>query len=160
MREVITISLLTISSVIGVIVLVNSIFPSVYQVSASVSSISATLNEKIRTNIDIIFVIGDNSTNTVSLWIKNTGSSKISGKSIEMSDLFIYNTSIYKRIPYNTGTRPYWIYTIENDDGDGYWDRGETINVTAYLDFDLHGDYNVVFILYNGASDKDTFSVG
>ncbi len=160
MREVITVSLLTISSVIGVIVLVNSIFPSVYQVSSSVSSVSTTLNEKIRTNIDIVFVIGDNATDTVSLWVKNTGSSKISGKGIEMSDLFIYNTSIYKRIPYNTGTRPYWIYTIENDDGDGYWDRGETINITAYLDFNLSGEYTVVFILYNGASAKDTFSVG
>ncbi|AGK60854.1 hypothetical protein Asulf_00846 [Archaeoglobus sulfaticallidus PM70-1] len=158
-REVITTSLLVIASIIATIALINAVFPSLAQMASSFTSLANNLNERVETNVDIIFVIASSSTDTVNIWIKNIGSNKIPNTLIEKSDLFIYSSSMYLHVPYNDSSPPTWTYSFENGDGDDYWENGETINITVQLSSLPAGEYTANFILYNGVSTKDTFSV-
>jgi len=115
--------------------------------------------DKIYTCITIIFATNVTS-DTVKVWIKNTGLKEVHGDLIPKSDLFFGSKGNFERIPYEGTTPPMWNYTIVNDDGDGNWDPCETLEVTITWDTTLNsGEYFVKFSLYNGVSDEYTFSV-
>jgi len=120
------------------------------------------IKDKIQTQITIVFAT-INTNDTVKVWIKNTGIKEIHEDLIPKSDLFFGPKGNFKRIPYETSTAspPRWNYTIVNDvDGDGNWDPGETIEVTIIWDTALDlGEYYVKFVLYNGVDDDYTFSI-
>jgi len=154
-KEVITSAILVIVSVIAAVAFVNAILPSVYGLSESYSSVARSMEDQFKTDIDIIFIYPDG--NSVSVWIKNVGSSNIPLSQLQFCDVFIMSSSGYWNPGFESASNPSWDFTLENGDGDT-WDRGETIKASITLD-NLPSDlYQITFFLYNGVSTSDTFS--
>jgi hypothetical protein len=154
----ITTAMITIACVICICMLINAVYPAMHRATSSVVSTSEKLGERIGTTIDIIAESNESSYEYV--WVKNTGSSEI--PQIEKSDLFFGKINEFRRIPFDStlSVTPSWKYSIENDDGDGRWDIGETVNVTIKSSSEITtGDYYVKIVLYNGVSDEDKFSI-
>ncbi|MBA7531529.1 hypothetical protein ES705_23742 [subsurface metagenome] len=154
----ITTAIITIACVICAGMLVSALYPAMHRATSSVVSTSEKLGDRIETSIDIIAEA--NKTSYEYVWVKNTGSSEI--PQIESSDVFFGEINEFQRIPFDSSRSliPSWNYSIENDDGDGRWDIGETLNITINTSTNITaGDYYVKIIVYNGISDEDKFSI-
>ncbi len=154
----ITTAIITIACVICAGMLISAIYPAVNRATSSVISTSEKLGERIETSINIIAEANQSSYEYV--WVKNTGASEI--PQIENSDVFFGEINDFQRIPFNSSlsVTPSWNYSIENDDGDGRWDVGETLNITINYSSEITtGDYYVKIIVYNGIADEETFSI-
>jgi hypothetical protein len=154
----ITTAIIAIASVICAGMLVSAIYPAANRATSSVIATSTKLGERIETAIDIIAEA--NETSHASIWVKNTGSSEI--PQIASSDVFFGGIHTFQRIPYDEDRTPApcWNYSLDNDDGDGRWDVGETLCVVINSSTPIAaGDYYVKVIVYNGISDEDTFSI-
>lgn len=119
------------------------------------------MKDRILTDIMIIFGINDTE-NSVKIWVKNIGINEVHQSLIPKSDIFFGPKGNFTRIPYEdkTTSTPMWNYTIANDDGDGNWDPGETLEINIIWGSVLSpGEYFVKFILYNGVSDDYIFSI-
>lgn len=159
-REVISTSILMIATVIAVTAAIMVILPAVKDLAHSYTSVSGNLNEKVETDMDIIFVkVVDNTTTlSVYFWIKNTGSTKLNLDLLRMSDIFFTSSTNYLHF---TGSSPSVSFSIENGDGDEYWERGETLKVSV-VDINPtnmpEDEYLLTFVLYNGVKASDYFS--
>ncbi|MGB2841197.1 MAG: hypothetical protein WBC40_01765 [Halobacteriota archaeon] len=154
----ITTAIITIACVICAGMLVSALYPAMHRATSSVVVTSEKLGDRIETSIDIIAEANQSSYEYV--WVKNTGSSEI--PQIESSDVFFGEINEFQRIPFDSSRSviPSWSYSIENDDGDGRWDIGETLNITINSSSEITaGDYYVKIIVYNGISDEDKFSI-
>ncbi len=155
----ITTAIITIACVICAGMLVSAIYPAMNRATSSVISTSEKLGERIETSIAIIAEANQSSYEYV--WVKNTGSSEI--PQIDNADVFFGKINEFQRIPFNSSLSalaPSWTYSIENDDGDGRWDVGETLNISIHASNVITaGDYYVKIIVYNGISDEEVFSV-
>jgi flagellar protein FlaG len=154
-KEVITTAILLMASVIAVVAFVNAVIPSVYDLSSSYGSIARNMGDQLKTDIDIIFIYPEG--NTVSVWIKNVGSSDIPLSQLNYSDFFVLSPSSYWNPGFESGSNPSWDYTLMNRGGDT-WNRGETIKAELTFDTLPSNAYQVTFFLYNGVSASDKFS--
>lgn len=150
-------AMITIACVVCASLLASAIFPAANRATSAVVSSSTQLGERIETSIEIITEAND--TSQAYIWVKNIGSSEISR--IDSSDVFYGKINEFQRIPYNPtlSVTPSWNYSLENDDGDGRWDVGETLKITITTSGITAGDYHVKMVLYNGISDEDKFSI-
>lgn len=158
-REVISTSILTIATVVAVTAAIMVILPAVRDLAHSYTSVSGNLNEKVETDMEIIFVKVVNSTTlNVYFWVKNTGSTKLDLDLLRMSDIFFTSSTSYIHF---TGLSPSVSFSIENGDRDEYWERGETLEV-AVINIDPtsmpQDEYMLTFVLYNGVKANDYFS--
>lgn len=159
-REVISTSILMIATVVAVTAAIIVILPAVKDLAHSYTSVSGNLNEKVETDIEIIFVkVTSNATKVnVYFWVKNTGSTRLDADLIRMSDIFFTSSTTYLHF---TGSDTGVTFTIENGDGDEYWERGETLKV-AVENIDANqmpqDEYLLTFVLYNGVRANDYFS--
>ncbi len=154
-REVITTSILLIASVVAVSVVIMTMIPSIRDLSNSYTSVSVKLNEKVTTDIEIIFVkasSSDDSKVKVTLWVKNTGRT-LNLALVEKSDLFISSSLDFVHL-----TLKDCYYNIENGDGDEYWEKGETLKIVTTDLTISRGEYEVTLVLYNGVKATDYFS--
>ncbi|MGB2726892.1 MAG: hypothetical protein WBD09_00245 [Halobacteriota archaeon] len=154
----ITTAIITIACVICAGMLVSALYPAMHRATSSVVVTSEKLGDRIETSIDIIAEANQSSYEYV--WVKNTGSSEI--PQIESSDVFFGKIDEFQRIPFDSSRSviPSWNYSIENDDGNGRWNIGETLNITIHTSTSITaGDYYVKIIVYNGISDEDKFSI-
>ncbi|WP_202320711.1 flagellin [Archaeoglobus neptunius] len=159
-REVISTSILMIATVIAVTAAVMVILPAVKDLAHSYTSVSGNLNERVETDMDIIFVKVTNTSTTVNVyfWVKNTGNTKLDTDLIRMSDIFLTSNSAYLHF---TPSDPGVSFAIENGDGDNYWEKGETLrfsieNINASQM--PQDEYLLTFVLYNGVKATDYFS--
>jgi len=149
-KEVIATSILVIATVIAVSSISMAILPTIRDLGNSYISVSENLNERVKTNVDIIFVNANDTTLTV--WLKNTGDTVISKDLIAMSDIFIVSKNSSYHFSLSSAT-----YDITNGDGDEYWEKGETLMVQ--IDVSLPSDeYLLTFVLYNGVKVNEVFS--
>jgi len=154
-KEVIATAILLIASVIAVVAFVNAVIPSVYDLSNSYNSIARNMGDQFKTDIDIIFIYPEG--NTVSVWIKNVGSSDIPLSQLSYSDIFVLSPSGYWNPGFESGSNPSWDYTLVNGGGDT-WNRGETIKAEINFDSLPSATYQITFFLYNGVAASDKFS--
>lgn len=96
-KEVIVTAILIISSVIAVVAFVNAIIPSVYDLSYSYSSLADNMGDQFKTAIEIVFIYPDLDPvdPTVSIWVKNVGSTNIPLSKLRYSDIFVLSPSNY-----------------------------------------------------------------
>ena len=159
-REVISTSILMIATVVAVTAAIMVILPTVKDLAHSYSSVSGNLNDRIETDMDIIFVKVVNTSTTVSVyfWVKNTGSKRIDMDLLNLSDIFFTSGSVYLHFTTSDSNVD---MVIENGDGDRYWEKGETLRVTVQ-DIDAtqmpEDEYLLTFVLYNGVKSSDYFS--
>src|SRR4030065_1620981 len=128
MDKVLSTILLVVAAVICVTLLINAVYPAITSSSGALSSVSARMNERIKSQIDIIHATGEldgngawQDTNSdgdfdIFLWVKNVGTEPV--VDIRSCDVFLANTSmVWAWIPhvdYAGGAYPRWNYEIEN----------------------------------------------
>jgi len=161
--EAISAAIITIASVIAAAGFITTVYPSIIEAGAPVIASTHTLDDRIKTDITIIHEANNSGGTEVYIWIKNVGNNQIPSSLIDNSDLFFGEQGDFMWIAYN-GTRyvsSSWNYTIENS-GNNKWGQGETIKVTINTTDNpvtSGKEYFVKFIMYNGVSDDDYFTV-
>jgi len=150
-KEVIVSALLVITSVVAVSIFATTMIPTISKMANTYSSLTTNLNEKISTDIEIIFVKANGS--NVIFWVKNVGLHRIPTSLLNLSDIFIISNNTMLHYTLSNLN-----YVIENGDNDEYWEYGETLKVNIDVTLDS-GNYFLIFVLYNGIKDTETFSI-
>jgi|Deesub1362A_J573_1020465.scaffolds.fasta_scaffold00003_75 archaellum component FlaG (FlaF/FlaG flagellin family) len=148
---------ITVSAIILATIFTAAVVTNLQQMSYIQVAMTQNMKEKLSTKVEIIFTTVSN--DTVYVWIKNTGLNHIPHDLISRGDLYWGKKGGEEYIPFNSTTPPTWNYNAVNDvDGDGYWDPGETVLFTIYLGVaQSTGDYHAIYITYNG--EKTEYSI-
>lgn len=158
MDKAITTALLIIAGVVCMIFVFNSVYPMINRSSQAMSSMAETVDERMKSRINIVHAANNATRTEVYLWIKNVGTQRILG--IEQSDLFFGPENNFDRIPCTTdagGLNPSWTYELANDTE---WGTSATLKITITYDSDPgQGTYFAKFIIPNGISDDFYFSM-
>lgn len=158
MDKVITTALLIIAGIICALFLFNSVYPMVNRSSQAMVSLADKIDERMKSRISIVHAASTADRKTVYIWVKNTGSSRIT--SIEESDVFFGKEDNFNRVPYADdagGSYPRWEYSLENGTE---WTTGITLKITITYDSDPGtGTYFVKIVIPNGISDEYYFSM-
>jgi hypothetical protein len=136
----------------------NSVYPMINRSSQAMSSMAETVDERMKSRINIVHAASSANRTEVYLWVKNVGDQRV--VAIEESDLFFGLENDFDRIAYTDdviGSEPGWAYSIENDDE---WLTSATIKITITFENDPGtGTYFAKFIIPNGISDDFYFSM-
>ena len=167
--------LLTIAGVIAAIAIMNAIYPAVTRSSSALTAASSTVDERIKTNIEIVHVVGELSststwvdTNSNNLfdffaWVKNVGDARV--VAVDETDVFFGQPGGIERIPYTDdagSSYPQWSYSIENGSD---WSRAATIKLVVSFDDGCPscskptGTYFIKVVTPNGVSNEHYFSM-
>ncbi len=158
MDKVITTTLLIIAGVISSIFVFNSFFPIVNRSTEAMTSMSDTIDDRMKSRINIVHSANEADRRTVYVWVKNVGDSRI--LSVKETDVFFGLESSFSRIPYvdDAGeTYPRWSYTLEND---SEWKTNATLKITIVFQSDPGGGtYFAKVVIPNGIMDQYYFSM-
>ena len=155
MDKMIVTALLIIAGVVSAVVVFNTIYPAAVQSGDALTSRQRRIDERLRSQIEIIHATGKSDSSDVFVWVKNVGSSHISA--IESCDVFFGLESNFARIPYNEGT-PHWEYELENDSA---WNPTATLKITIRYGatYPSAGRHFLKVTIPNGISDEYYFSI-
>ncbi len=158
MDKAITTALLIVAGVICMIFVFNSVYPMLNRSSAAMTSMADTVDDRMKSRINIVHAANTSDRRTVYIWVKNVGSTRI--VAIEETDVFFGQTTSFNRIPYTTdagGGNPQWTYNIETGTE---WGNSATIKITiSYSSDPGAGTYYAKVIIPNGISDEYLFSM-
>ena len=158
MDKAITTALLIIAGVVCMIFVFNSVYPMVNRSSQAMVSMAETVDERMKSRINIVHAANSSDRLTVYIWVKNVGTSRI--VSIEESDVFFGPSDNFTRVPYVDdagGSYPRWAYSLEND---SEWLNSATLKITINYSSDPGADtYFTKMIIPNGISDEYFFSM-
>jgi flagellar protein FlaG len=158
--EAISTAILTVATIIAALVLVNAMYPSLYNASSALLSMNDRTADRIRTDLTVLteWYPAAHPADDIRLeaWVKNTGSTTITAKDLGMSDLFLYTgnrTSV--RIPGSD-----WSWELLNGEGDPNWATTETIRLTVHFDpaGSDNGNWRLRLVLPNGVYAEDSFA--
>jgi archaeal flagellar protein FlaG len=122
-----------ITAVIAAGVLVNAIFPVVYNMAGTFSSASHESDQRLRTDFKIIATYASASQKSGQVFIKNIGSTRISSNEVIRSDLLTGPSGNFDRFTYTSTNPPAvdgtWSAELSDLNGNGDWDPGETVKI-------------------------------
>jgi hypothetical protein len=160
MDKIISTVMLIVISMILSMLLFNAAYPAVIRSSDAIVNMGDRSDDRMKSQITIIHASGelDNTgfwqdTNgdgqfEIFLWVKNIGSTRVIA--LEQSDLFFGPEGNFARIPYNTGSYPYWTADVENA---AEWTPTATLKITIHYGVPLSpGRYFAKVTLPNGVS--------
>ena len=159
MEKAIVTALLIIGSVVATVAIINAVIPAAGKGSSALLTANSDASDRIKTDIDIVFATGSTADDTITFWIKNTGSLKINP--IDASDIILTTPTTVTRIP-NTGSsssNPRWDFSIEEGTE---WARSVTVKVTMTFTGDsdvAEGVHKISMTVYNGVSAEKEFSI-
>lgn len=159
--EVMSSALLMIATIIAAVALINAVFPSIYGMSGSITAVSTNVNDRMKSDIKFIYETSDHTTQ-MTAWVKNTGKTSILLSNFNYTDMFYgQSNGAMTRAVLNQTSAPSWTYAIENGDGNGKWDPGETMRITinATTPFLEGNDYRLRITLPNGVYCEDYFTL-
>ena len=102
--------MLTIAGVASIAAIINAIFPVVSRTSGSITTSSAKVDDRLRSDIEIIHAVGElnsagsfadtngNDRFEIFVWVKNVGDTRI--LSLEEIDVFVGQIGNFERIPH------------------------------------------------------------
>lgn len=125
-----TTAMFLITAIAAAAVLINAVFPVIYTMTGTFSSSSHEADTRLRTEVKIINSYA-NASHIAQVWLKNVGSYRIAAHELNQSDVFAGTPGDFTVIPLQTttpGTNG-WVFAIL-DDTNGYWDPGETLQIT------------------------------
>ena len=134
--ETITTALFLITAVIAASVLIAAIFPVIFQMAGTFTSASHASDQRLRTDFKIVLAVA-NDTRYARVWMKNTGSEKISVSDIGRADVICGDAGNFNRLslsPSGTLDNGQWTYTLSElnaNGGNNFWDPGETLEIDA-----------------------------
>lgn len=139
--ETFTTAMFLITAVIAAGVLVNAVFPVVYNMAGTFSSATHESDERLRTDFKIVTYTATPGayppTGNAKIWLKNIGSSRIPIADVtNRSDVFCGKVGEFSRLTWTPSTieENTWTEQKYDTNNNGYWDPGETILITAYTD--------------------------
>jgi len=161
-----TTAIFLITAVVAAAVLINAIFPVVYQMAGTFSSSTHASDVRLRTDFVIVATFASSTTSTGQVFMKNIGSQSISISEIRSSDVIFAPAVTIRRLDLSsTGTLSdgKWTYALSDLNNNNYWDPGETLEIDA---MNLNGGPGwgpgtmmyFQFILPNGVSRSSQFT--
>jgi flagellar protein FlaG len=135
--ETITTALFLITAVVAAGVLINAVYPIVFNMAGTFSSTTHQSDVRIRTDFKIITTFATSGQpGTAQVWMKNVGSEQIPLDDIKRSDVFCGEVGNFDRLAYHnvSSASGYWTETFDSGydlNNNQFWDPGETIKVTA-----------------------------
>ncbi len=171
MDKVLATVLLVVAAVVSVTLVINAVYPAITSSSGAMSSASARINERMRSQVEIIHASGEldsggawQDTNAngyfdVFIWVKNIGAESV--VDVERNDIFLADDQmVWAWIPhavYAAGGFPQWDYVIENGTE---WTTATTLRIEISYESPLtSGEYRVKVLTPNGVSDDSYFSM-
>ena len=171
MDKVLSTILLMVAAVVCVTLVINAVYPAITSSTGAIGSASARMNERMRSQIEIIHTAGEldgdgnwqdtNSNNyfDVFIWVKNVGTEPV--VDVGRCDIFLAdNQMVWAWIPhvdYAEGQFPQWDYAIENG---AEWSIATTLRIEISYESPLSsGEYRVKVLIPNGVSDDYYFSM-
>lgn len=158
MDKAITTALLIVAGVVCMIFVFNSVYPMINRSNQAMVSMAETIDERMKSRINIVHAANSANRTSVYIWVKNVGTQRITA--IDESDLFFGQSDNFSRIPYTSdagGSYPQWDYEIENDTE---WKTSATLKITLTYSSDPgSGTYYAKYIIPNGISDEYYFSM-
>lgn len=153
MDKAMTTVFMIIASVVCSILVFNSLYPAVIRSADAMTNMTIRVDDRLKSQIEIIHATGDAASDEAYVWVKNIGSLRIIP--VERCDIFFGPEGNFARIPYGSGD-PYWTYEVENDDE---WRPTATLKITIFDTISADTRYFVKVSIPNGISDEDYFSV-
>ena len=158
MEKAITTALLIIAGVICMVFVFNSVYPMINRSSNAMVSMADTIDERMKSRINIVHAANTANRTSVYLWVKNVGTTRIVG--MDGMDIFFGQETDFERIPYvdyAEGGYPQWSYIVENDTE---WLTSATLKITISYDADPGaGTYFSKVIIPNGIADEYYFGM-
>lgn len=158
MDKAVTTALLIIAGVVCMIFVFNSVYPMVNRSSSAMVSMAETIDDRMKSRINIVHAANSADRQTIYLWVKNVGTSRI--VNVENSDVFFGPSDNFSHVPYVTDagdSYPRWEYTLENATE---WVTSATLKITITYNYDPGtGTYFAKVIIPNGISDEYFFSM-
>lgn len=152
MDKAIVTVLLVIVSVTSVVFIFNAFYPAVTRSSGALADMAGGMDDRLRSEIDIIHAVAYTSSNEALVWVKNIGSSRIGA--IDDSDIFYGPEGNFTRVPYGGGS-PSWAYQLENETE---WKPAATLRITITQPISSATTYYLKMVIPNGVSDEYYFS--
>ena len=162
MDKIIATVFLVIGTVIGSLLLIDGLLPSIGHSVDSLREAQSATEERIKSDIDILLVVQDpQKSDSLIVWVKNVGSTTIG--SIQYTDLFLSNSQGAELLSYSTdSTANTWSYCLESQSGcsfDTVWKPTVTMKATVTMTSLIPGDYNILLVLPLGVQSQKDFTV-
>jgi flagellar protein FlaG len=158
--ETIVTAIFLITAVVAAGILTSQIFPAIYTMSSTFSSSSQKADQTMRTDVVVVNTFADTA-NQAQVWLKNTGSSRIYVKDLNLSTIFIGAPGDFETVPLNNLLVDGWTYDIL-DNTNAYWDQGETLHITMKSNKIPAVSGEVVYfqiVLFDGTKRSEQFTV-
>lgn len=158
--ETIVTAIFLITAVVAAGILTSQVFPAIYTMSGSVSSSTKAADQTLRTNIAIINSFSLNNTGEAQVWVKNTGSTRMSLPDLNLSSIFVGNPGSIGTVTLDAPAEG-WSYEIL-DQSNGSWDPMETLHVTARsarIPADYGSTVYFQMVLSDGTKRSEEFTV-
>ena len=155
--ETITTALFLITAVIAAGVLINAVYPVVYEMAGTFSSSTHQSDTRMRTDFKVIATAASAKTGIAQIWMKNIGSERIALADIQKGDVFFGAVDSFTRLEYGDD----WTEDLSDSNGNGVWDPGETVKITITNTGGLSGGQSLYFqfSLPNGVWRSQEFTV-
>ena len=160
MDKAITTTFMVIASVVCAVLVFNAVYPAIIQSSHAMVSMKSRVDDRLKSQIEIIHATGNGSDAFV--WVKNVGSLSI--RPVKRCDVVFFepNSTFSPHIPHKDYAKgkPYWTYEVVGNDSE--WNPTATLQITVTLtntDLLTNTTYFVKVVIPNGISDEDYFSV-
>jgi archaeal flagellar protein FlaG len=158
MEKAITTIMITIASVVAIMVVVNAMMPTIQRTSTAVAGSASAVDERLKSEIQIIHATGQPNTTIAYAWVKNVGVATV--VPVERTDIFFGPEGNFARIPYGGPgcTAPCWEYVVENASD---WEPTSTVRFNLYLTTSLGSGipYYMKIVISNGVSDTRYFTL-
>jgi flagellar protein FlaG len=158
--ETIVTAIFLITAVVAAGVLTSQIFPAIYTMSSTFSSSSQKADTQMRTDFVVVNTFADTA-NHAQVWLKDTGTSRIYVKDLNMSTIFIGKPGDFETVPLNDLSVDGWTYDIL-DNTNAYWDQGETLHITMLSNKIPVVSGDIVYfqiVLFDGTKRSEQFTV-
>jgi flagellar protein FlaG len=150
----ITEGILLVASVIVAASLSGMVISKTGALNSSFTISAEAQKDVILTKIKIVYVAGNSSSPSVTVWAKNVGSTPISNTN--KLDVYFGKVGSTSQIPYNVASNPKWVYSANMT----LWQIKDTaqINITNGSNLSPSSTYVVRLVAPNGVTDEYLFS--
>jgi archaellum component FlaG (FlaF/FlaG flagellin family) len=159
--DMISSAIIGIAALIIVSTLVASLMPQIFQMAGSITSISGTADDRVRTGATIVNYDVP-APGRLQFDVLNNGKASMAPSRINMTVAYLYNQSMPAHLLVQgiSSSAQYWEYAVTGN-GDSQWEPGEVLEVSVIspgYDF-APGEYTLKMLLYNGAVVQYRFTI-
>jgi flagellar protein FlaG len=131
-------ALFLITAIVAAGILITAVFPIVWNMAGTFSTASHESDTRMRTDFKIITTYSSSSVSggIAKVWMKNIGTNRIGQPELTQSDVFIGLSGNFDRATLDITTWPpnqdkRWNFQLSDDNTNGFWDPGETLEIDA-----------------------------